>query len=147
MIPVSALRFFQRHTIAASCSFILLTAVIALLATRGSLGDWVHKDQPWRSAVIGALGITFVIFFPFAAIFDLTTRKRRQPVWVAPLSLALGFTIFWMVIDPGSGRFMLSFFLQYFLFGSYLALAFCSYWIPLRFIAARMGPSLGAKGS
>lgn len=137
MACVSALRFAQRHTIAATSSFVLLTAVIVLLTKRGLLGDWPTGGHSLRSAVIAAFIISVGVFFPVAAVFDLAGMKRRQPVWLAPLCIGMGAAAFLMVFDPGSLQTLGLFLLQSLFFGSFVALTFCSYWIPLRFIASR----------
>jgi hypothetical protein len=52
--------------------------------------------------------------------------------------VAVLFTLFWLGVETASEHFQPSFILFYLTAGLLVAVAFCAYWIPLRFLRGRI---------
>lgn len=135
---MSFVRQLQRHTIAAAASVALLTPGLTLLIRRGYLGELAPAGPPLRAAVLFALGLTFLIFLPLALGLEWVVDRARVPAAVAPAAVAMLFTLFWLGIETASHHFSPSFIPFYLTAGLLVAVAFCAYWIPLRFLRTRI---------
>jgi hypothetical protein len=128
------IRHLQRHTIAAAASVALLTAGLYPLVRQGLLGDMTPPGPPLASAVFFALGMTFLLFIPAGIFFDFVTGKNRKAAFLAPFILAALFALFWIFVEIAYSRMSMSFIPFYLTLGGLVGLAFCAYWLPLRFL-------------
>jgi hypothetical protein len=132
------LRQVQRHTIAAAASVILLTVALYPLTRQGLLGDLFPVDTPLRSAALAAFALTFGLFLPAAFFFDwLANRGALHPA-LAPVVLGLVFAAFWIGVQLTQRQFAAWFILFYLAWGAPIAVGFCAYWVPLRFLRRKM---------
>jgi hypothetical protein len=132
------LRQVQRHTIAAAASVALLTPSLTFLIGQGLLGDLVPTGTPFQSAAVLALLLTFVLFVPLGLILDWFVNRTRIPAAVAPLAVAILFAAFWLGVELAYRQLRPSFIAFYVTAGLMVAVAFCAYWIPLRFLRTRI---------
>src|SRR5688500_11034246 len=132
------LRHLQRHTIAAAAGVLLLTIGLYLPVSQGLLENIAPSHTPVRSAAILGLSLTFIFFIPAGLLFDSLANRRMFHTARPPLILALFFTAFWLAVDVSRGAFLPRYVIPYLLLGLIVGIAFCAYWIPLRFLRRRI---------
>ena len=127
------LRHLQRHTIAAAVSVLFLTLSLYLIIRQGLLGDLLHT----QSAALVALAITFAFFLPAALFFGWLADRRPRRILhpaLAPVILGLIVAAFWIGVELNQQNFAPAFIPFYLTVGALVAVAFCAYWVPLRFL-------------
>ena len=128
------IRQVQLHTMAAAASVALLTAGLFIPVSQGLLQNIAPSQTPLRSAALLALGLTFILFVPFAIVFHSLTNRRLIYPALPPLVLMTFFTAFWLAVDIARGSFLASYILPYLFIGFLVGAGFCAYWLPLRFL-------------
>jgi hypothetical protein len=134
-------RALFRHLLAAFVAVGLITAAYSTLGFSlyrdALLGNQAPPGELLRSSFIFAVGATVLFFLPAATLFEW----RRTPAWAAPLLLVPILTLLWSLLHVINRTFAgPPTVIESAIVGIALAITFCAYWIPLRFISRRLAP-------
>ena len=134
-------RAIFRHALAAFVAIGLITAAYSILGfslyREAFLGNRAPRGEILRSSFIFAVAATVLLFLPAALLFEW----RRTRAWAAPIILAPLLAALWSLLHGINRTFAgPPTIIEATIVGIALAVTFCAYWIPLRFISRPLRP-------